>query len=87
MATRMDVLTGREKDGKTYWTRIGVAFPARDGGGWNLMLDALPVSGQCILREPKPRENRPADPNEPPRDGQGNPDIPTGGDLDDEIPF
>lgn len=84
MANRMDVLTGREKDGKTYWTRIGVAFPAREGDGWNLMLDALPVSGQCILREPKPRENRNTDSQA--AGGGTDPGGPAPV-LDDEIPF
>lgn len=54
---RMNVLTGRESNGKTYWTRIGVAFPAKNGEGWDIMLDALPVSGKMIIRPPK--EDRP----------------------------
>lgn len=64
MADRMDVLTSREyedkKSGekKTSWTKIGMAFKARDGEGWNIQLDALPVSGKMILREPKPYEGR-----------------------------
>jgi len=56
----MDVLTAREyeKDGqkKTAWTKIGMAFKARDGEGWNIMLDAFPVNGKMVLREPKPYE-------------------------------
>ncbi len=41
-ATRLDAMTVREKDGKKFWTRIGVAFPAKQGPGWNVMLDAMP---------------------------------------------
>jgi hypothetical protein len=79
MTERLDVLTGRkdEKSGKTYWTRIGVAFASNDGAGWNVQLDALPVSGQMILRPPKPREDKPiAD--------RGRATAP---DLDDSVPF
>lgn len=56
---RMDVITGRkdEKSGKTYWTRVGVAFE-RDKGGWSVKLDALPVNGELLLVEPKPREEQ-----------------------------
>ena len=42
----MDVCTPREdKDGKTHWTRCGVAWPSKTGPGWNIVLDALPVNG------------------------------------------
>lgn len=76
---RMDVLTGRtdEKTNKTYWSRIGVAFPARSGDGWDVQLDALPVYGKMILRTPKPREGRPVADS-----GRA-----TGADLDDEVPW
>ena len=30
------------KDGKTFWTRIGTAWPD-DKGGFNLQFDALPI--------------------------------------------
>jgi hypothetical protein len=59
---RMDALTVREKDGKSYFTKCGVAFPAKQGEGWNVYLDALPVNGQLILRPPKPRESKDDDP-------------------------
>jgi hypothetical protein len=35
---------------KSDWARIGVAFPHNDGKGFNMMLHALPVSGQVVLR-------------------------------------
>ena len=52
--TRLKVLTGRKgKDRatgaeKTYWTKIGMAFP-RDDGGYSLSLDALPLTGDLLL--------------------------------------
>ena len=80
-ATRLDAMTVREKDGKKFWTRLGVAWPAKQGPGWNVVLDAMPAptEGQfkIFLMAPKPR------------DGQGD----SGGRSsqqsghDDDIPF
>ena len=59
MASRLDALTVRETDGKSYWTRIGVAFPNREGAGFMVKLDAMPASkdGQYIIHLREPREN------------------------------
>ncbi len=43
-AERLDCMSAREKDGKTYWTRLGVAFPAKQGPGYTLYLDSIPAS-------------------------------------------
>jgi hypothetical protein len=42
---------------KANWTRIGVAFPHKDGNGFNAELRAMPVSGKLVIRrhESKPR--------------------------------
>jgi hypothetical protein len=32
------------------WSRIGAAFPHKDGKGFNVALDALPTSGRVVLR-------------------------------------
>ncbi len=60
------VVTRREgKD--DWWTQIGTAFEHTDGKGWNLVLQALPISGadgECkiVLRTPKATEDdRPDD--------------------------
>ena len=70
------VVTRREgKD--DWWTQIGTAFEHADGKGWNLVLQALPITGadgECkiVLRPPKSeqevgreddREDRRARPN------------------------
>jgi hypothetical protein len=39
--------TGEEKSN---WTRIGTAWPHKDGKGFNAELRALPVSGKLVLR-------------------------------------
>ena len=55
------VVTRREgKD--DWWTQIGTAFEHADGKGWNLVLQALPVTGadgECkiVLRTPKERDD------------------------------
>ena len=44
MADRYDLKTARTgKDGKTYWTKIGVMFPMRDRDGFNITLEAMPL--------------------------------------------
>ncbi len=58
MTERLDALAVRESNGKSYFTRIGVAFPAKQGDGWSILLDAMPAptDGQfkILLREPLP---------------------------------
>jgi len=56
-----------------YWLPIGAAFAHRDGKGFNITLQALPIDGKIVLRipsddAPKPkREER----REEPRSSQG----------------
>ena len=51
---RMDAFTVREFEAggekRREWTRIGVAFPHKDGKGFNVILQALPVDGRIELR-------------------------------------
>ncbi len=35
---------------KANWTRIGVAWPHKDGNGLNVELKAIPVSGKLVIR-------------------------------------
>ena len=60
MNERLDALTVRESNGKSYFTKVGAAFPNKDGKGWTVLLDAMPapVEGQfkIMLREPLPRD-------------------------------
>ena len=37
---------------KSYFTRVGVAFPHRTGKGFNLLLDLLPNAGQKLVAMP-----------------------------------
>jgi hypothetical protein len=47
-----------ESQGKTAkrWTRIGVAFPHKDGVGFNVELKAFPVDGKLVILPPDAAE-------------------------------
>lgn len=41
---------------KTRWTKVGVAFPLRNGDGFSIILDALPTNGKLVMMPPRERE-------------------------------
>jgi len=45
-----------ERNSKSYWNRIGVAFVNHDGS-INVKLDAVPVSGELQIRDYVARED------------------------------
>lgn len=47
-----------EKNGEpeSDWTRIGAAWQHRDGDGFDIRLEAIPVSGRVTLRKNKPKQ-------------------------------
>ena len=56
-----NVFTVREFEGSTgqaakSWTKVGVAFPHRDGSGFNLELSALPLDGRLVALVPNDDE-------------------------------
>ena len=72
-----------KRNGKSYFTKIGVAFPAKNGGGgYSVLLDAMPapIDGQfkILLMVPKPRDDR--------QQGGGR-DAFDQRDVDDSVPF
>lgn len=80
MTDRYDaVISRKDKQGKTRYTKIGAAFPAKgDSGGFNIVLDALPMpnaEGQAwiSLFVPKPRDGAPAQS--------------ASNDMNDDVPF
>jgi hypothetical protein len=92
MTNRYDLCTGRkDKDGKSYWTKIGVMFPAREGDGFSIKLEALPLpneKGEVWISVFVPRER---EDNQDRREPQTRaPQRATGGgpiDISDEVPF
>jgi hypothetical protein len=49
-----------ESNGKTQkkWTRIGAAFPHKEGPGFSIELKAFPVDGRLIVLPPDTDDNR-----------------------------
>ena len=39
---------------KPYWLNIGMAWPNKDGKGFNINLQALPLDGKLVIREYEP---------------------------------
>lgn len=87
MTERLDALTVRESNDKSYWTKIGVAWPNKNGPGYIVRLDAMPASvdGQFAihLRVPLPKDGQGGGGSQAPR--QPSPAFDS--DLDDEVPF
>lgn len=87
MAQRYDaVISRKDKDGKVRYTKIGAAFPARDGkDGFNIVLDALPMpnaEGQAWISLYVPKSKDDAEHHDQrPRGGAKN------ADMNDDIPF
>jgi hypothetical protein len=48
-AFRAYTVTAREGQ-DAFWIPIGAAFTHQDGGGFNVVLQALPIDGRIILR-------------------------------------
>ena len=46
---------------KTVWQRIGTAL-ARPDGGWEVLVNVMPLNGRFIIRPPEPGEERNAIP-------------------------
>jgi hypothetical protein len=95
MAERYDLKVAREgKDGKVWWTKIGVMFPMRERDGFNITLEALPLQTlndqgrlECRITawEPYKEDERPTQNTnsvEPRSEPISTPIAP-----DDEIPF
>lgn len=53
---RKRMVDGVEKD--EYWPKIGVAFPLKDGTGFSIKLDSLPLNGQLVVKPPKPKADK-----------------------------
>jgi hypothetical protein len=60
--THMNVFTVEEyeRDGKTQkrWTKIGAAFPHKEGQGLSIELHAFPIDGRLVVLPPDPTDDR-----------------------------
>lgn len=92
MAKRFDIVTPRKgRDGKTFWTKIGVAFENKTGG-YNLSFEALPIASmtddgcietRALMMEPRERDDAPRGNGTPSRSNR----APVDDDLGDDVPF
>ena len=86
MAPRYDLLTSRkDKDGKSRYTKIGVMFPSKQGDGFSIKLEALPLAneqGEVWIGAYPPREDD-GQRKAPPAQSSRN----TSAQIDDDIPF
>jgi hypothetical protein len=59
---RLDVFVTRKyKDGKeekTYFTKVGAMWPHKKGDGFNIILEALPITGELVCFPPKEKEDK-----------------------------
>ena len=46
----------RDAKEKAYWTRIGAAWQHKDGKGFNIQVECVPLDGRITLREPSEQE-------------------------------
>jgi hypothetical protein len=44
------------KGDNSFWTKVGAAWPHRDGKGLSLILSVIPMNGQIVLRQPLPKQ-------------------------------
>jgi len=86
MAKRYDLVTPRESNGKTFYTKVGVMWPM-DRGGFSLTFEALPIpsTNRDGKLEVRVLAFEPRDDAQPARSGR----APSRDDLDDDmsVPF
>ena len=44
------------KGDDSIWTKVGAAWPHRDGKGLSLIHSVIPMNGQIVLRTPSPKQ-------------------------------
>jgi len=77
---RKKVLCPLDRNGKTYWMRIGSAFLNKDGST-NVYLDAYPTDRKLQIRDLDPRDMQP---RKREADDENGPPF---GDRDSALPF
>ncbi len=52
-----DTTAGENGDKRGVWTKVGAAWANKDGKGFSVVLDVIPLDGRLMLREPLERDN------------------------------
>jgi len=94
MADRYDIVSPRkDRNGKTRWTKVGVAFPAKQGDGFNCILEAYPLpdeNGEVRMNLFPPRDNQQQSGGQQQAKQQPDPNAPLDNDAlgdGDDVPF
>lgn len=45
-------------DKKSDWSRVGIAWAHKDGDGFDVILDAIPLAGRIAIRKNKPKSEQ-----------------------------
>ena len=56
-----------------YWLNIGLVFPHKDNGGFNIVLQAFPLDGKIVCREITAEDEQPTENGTPLRSPQSKP--------------
>ena len=56
-----------------YWLNIGLVFPHKDNGGFNIVLQAFPLDGKIVCREITAEDEQPTENVTPLRSPQSKP--------------
>jgi hypothetical protein len=54
-----DTTAGDNGDKRGVWTKVGAAWPKKDGKGFNVVLDVVPLDGRFMLREALEQDDAP----------------------------
>jgi hypothetical protein len=54
----VETYTDKQREDHTRWTRIGIAFPHKDGKGLNVDCNAIPVDGKFVIRLHEPQKDQ-----------------------------
>lgn len=50
----------RDAGEESYWDRVGAAFAHKKGGGYDVVLDSMPLNGRITLRVPSEKPEKQA---------------------------
>ena len=51
-----DTTAGENGEKRGVWTKVGAAWANKDGKGFSVILDVIPLDGRLMLREPLERD-------------------------------
>jgi hypothetical protein len=52
-----DTTAGESGEKRGVWTKVGAAWANKDGKGFSVVLDVIPLDGRLMLREPLERDS------------------------------